>query len=180
MSMATARSMRETPYRHESERRTAERLQEEGTMPKDLAGLVRWYQIKAWEQTPAELHTSQVWRDRVAPYEDSQPVGASDTGALAYADDFRRLLENSPSEVDHQDAGTDGRVPYLRPVSSALSRMGRGKPLTVRVLLNLANNGFDWVALGEALSFPREMWEMYLKEALVCLWREHREFTRAG
>lgn len=150
-------------------------------MPKDLPALVRWYERKTWEQTPNELHSSQVWRDRVGVNEGVQPVGASDTGALAYGDEFRRLLENSPSEVDHQDAGVDGRVPYMRPISSALSRMARsGKPLSVRVLLSLASGGFDWLVLGDRMGFPREMWEMYLKEALICLWREHRDFTRAA
>lgn len=173
------RVLRETPYRREAEQRMTERMTEEGVMPKDVAGLVRWYERKTWEQTPIELHSSQVWRDRTNVNDTAQPVGASDSGALAYSDEFRRLLENSPSEVDHQDAGVDGRVPYMRSISAALSRMGRYKPVTTRILLRLAGSGFDWTVLGDTLGYPREVWEMYLKEALICLWLEHRDFTRA-
>lgn len=186
MSVAThdRRLLRETPYRRDSERRAQERMLEDGVMPKHIPGLIAWFQRKVFLETPDALHSGKVWSDHVSVEESQsgiQPVGSSDTGALAYAADFRRIIESSPSATDNRNPDESGRVAYFRPIAAALSRMHRnGKPLSARILMRVAAANFDWVQVGTTLGYPREIWDMYLKEALICLWMEHRDWARAA
>lgn len=185
-SPAIARAALERPYQREADARVVEIAERKATMPKDLGGLLQWFQLECSTETPDALHGSQVWRDRVtaAELEDGvNPVGASETGALAYADDFRRRIENGPSEVDHGDedaAVRSGRVYFKRPVQAALSRIARrGRPLMARHLQLLAWAGFDWRKRADASVMPLEIYEVYIRQALIELWREHRDWVRS-
>jgi hypothetical protein len=173
------------PHAHEHEASVAARAAQVATMPKDLDALLRWFEVEWSLEIPAELHGAQVWRDRVSAQEADHgltPVGASDTGALAYADEFRRRLENAPSEVDRQDPETtrSGRVFFRRPIAAAIARIARdGKPLMSRTLIAVGLAGFDWRGVADRGEWPHEMFEVYLREALIRLWREHREWVRS-
>ena len=166
-----ARRQIETPYALDHERSLARRMTA-GVMPKDLPGLLRWYEAQWSMETPDRLHVHAVWRDFVTQHEAAnglQSVGGSDSGAPAYAEPFRKRLENSPSEID-----PDGY--YMRPLASALARIARDrKPLMARTLLSVAMAGFDWRAVADRGSWAHEMFEVYIREALIRLWREHRE-----
>lgn len=171
LSTYTRRQHRLTPYARDH-RRSLERRMDVGVMPKDLNGLLRWFEEQWSLETPDALHARGVWRDRVSRGEAEQgitPVGGSDSGAPAYHEPFRRRLENSPSETDQ-----DGY--YVRPLASALSRIARnGKPLMTRTLLAVGMAGFDWRKVADHGHLPHEMFEVYVKEALIRLWRELRE-----
>jgi hypothetical protein len=110
-------------------------------MPKDLPGLLRWYADQCSNETPTGLHKHELWKDSRTQHEIEQgyhTVGGSELGSPAYNEDFRQRLENSPSQTDEEGY-------YVRPVASALARIGRhGKPLMARHLLLLASAGFDW------------------------------------
>lgn len=144
-------------------------------MPKDLRGLMAWYEEQWSLETPDRLHVHAVWKDRVTSHEQGegiQPVGGSDTGAPAYSEPFRKRLENSPSELD-----VDGY--YMRPLASALSRLGNGgHPLMARSLMSVAMAGFDWRAVADRGHWPHEMFEAFIREALIQLWRTHRDRGR--
>ena len=116
-----------TPYRRDHEASVQARM-ERAPMPKDLPGLLRWFADEWSPEIPDQLHTSAIWRDRVNAREAAEgikPLGGSLIGSLAYDDDFRRRLENGPSEVDHQDETDDGRVYFRRPLAAALARIAR-------------------------------------------------------
>lgn len=174
------RQLRETPYKADHDTRVTSLMEERGTMPKTLNGLLVWYARECFGEVPAELHTSQVWRDRVnlAEAENGvRPVGSSDTGALAYADDFRRTIENSPSEIDE-----DGY--YRRPIASALSRLARkrvpkGGSLMAARLIALARLGFDWQRQADNIGWHHDEMHVYMREALICLWNEYRAEPRS-
>lgn len=159
------------------------RMAQQAQMPKTLEGLIRWFQGEVKMEMPDNLHTQAIWRDRVSKVElraGQKPVGSSDTGSLAYDDEFRRILENGPSQVDLGDKTVDGRVYFVRPIAAAISRMGRnGHPLTARMLLRLSAAGFDERKVMPLYTTHREVWEVYLREALIRLWREYREWTRS-
>lgn len=159
------------PYAPDHERSLAQRM-ETGVMPKDLTGLVRWFEQQSSLETPDRLHVHAVWKDQATQHEREQgyrPVGGSDTGAPAYSEPFRKRLENSPSETDQ-----DGY--YMRPLASALSRIARrGYPLMARHLMMLASAGFDWRKRAGAIGWAPEEYEVYLAECLRRLWKEHRE-----
>lgn len=180
---AGARELRERPYQAEADQRVIELAADKGTMPKGLPALLEWYARACDNETPTALHGSQVWRDRLAGHElaaGQQPVGASDTGAPAYDDEFRRRLENGPSEIDRADHDTSGRVFFLRPVDAALARIERkGKPLMKQHLKLLASAGFDWRVRADRLGWAHEEYEVYIREALIMLWREFREWVRS-
>ena len=64
----------------------------------------------------------------------------------------------------------------MRPLASALARIARDrKPLMARTLLSVAMAGFDWRVVADRGSWAHEMFEVYIREALIRLWREHRE-----
>ena len=165
------RANRETPYRREHERSASQRM-ETGVMPKSLDGLLAWFAEQCSNESPDRLHVHAVWKDRVTQHEQEQgiqAVGGSDTGAPAYSEPFRKLIENAPSETDQ-----DGY--YLRPLASALSRIARrGNPLMARHLMLLAWAGFDWRKRAGAIGWADEEYEVYLREALIRLFREYRE-----
>lgn len=170
MSTQSRRAALETPFAREHEESQALRM-ETGVMPKDLPGLLRWFEAQVEAELPARLHLHAVWRDRVTRAEAEegvQPVGASDTGAPALAEPFRKQLENSPWETDQ-----DGY--YMRPVASAIARIGRRKPLLARHLTLLAAAGFDWRRRADALGWAHEEYELFITEVLIRLWREHRD-----
>jgi hypothetical protein len=179
------RDQLERPFRVDHELRNAELAVTRAAMPKDLPALLRWFEELWALEIPEELHSSAIWRDRVSPSElkaGVRPVGSSETGALAYADEFRRRLENGPSEVDGADPATagSGRVYYARPIAAALSRISRkGKPLMARTLIAIGLAGFDWRAVADRGSWPHEMFEVYARESLIRLWFEHREWVRS-
>lgn len=181
-SPAVARDLKERPYQREADARAVELAVAKATMPKDLHRLLQWFELECSAETPDALHSAQVWRDRVNPTElraGLTPVGASDTGALAFDDDFRRHLENGPSELDHRDDIVDGRRYYLRPVRAALSRIARrGRPLMARHLQLLAG-GFDWKKRADAIGWAHEEYEVYIREALIQLWLAHRVSARS-
>lgn len=155
------RAALERPYQSEHEQRQKERLDE--PPPTRLRDLLAWY-AGAWDQeVPIDLHKWEVWRDHGQHAE-----GGSHLGSPAYADQFRRYLENIDSELDE-----DGY--FMRPVHAALSRMHRRWPLTVQALYMLARSGMDWRALGERLHMADEMACLYVERALAMLHAEYRE-----
>lgn len=176
VSASSRRAQLLTPYAPEHERSLNRRM-ESGVMPKDLGSLLRWYEDQWSLETPDRLHVQAVWKDKVTLAEAEQgiqPVGGSDTGAPAYSETFRQRIENSPSQLDE-----DGY--YIRPLASALSRIGRGTqshraaPIMARVLMSVVNAGFDWCSVADRSGWHHEMFEVYLREALIRLWKEHRE-----
>lgn len=156
---------------------------DKGVMPKDLVGLMRWFEGTARMESPAKLHVDTVWVDRVNEYERErgiQPVGASYSGAPAYADDFRRVLENGPSELDRRDPSVEvsGQTYFRRPLAAAIARMARnGRPLTARILLSIVRSRFQWREVADQMKLDHEIFEMYLREALVLLWRDYKDWV---
>lgn len=186
-SAVAARAARERPYQREADERIVEIANAKTTMPKDLPGLLAEYEAACSSETPNDLHSSQVWRDRVSAGElesGVHPVGASESGALAYSDEFRRRIENSAAEVDHGDdeaAVASGRVYFMRPVQAALGRIARrGRPLMARHLQLLAWAGFDWRARADKIGWAHEEYEVYIREALITWWREQRDWVRSS
>jgi hypothetical protein len=169
-------------YRAEHERSVEQRVL---PMPKTLDGLLSWYQEQCALETPVDLHRRGVWSDRPSGQERTDgyhATGGSALGAPAYAEEFRRRLENGPSQVDEADTlrPTTGQTYFMRPVAAALSRMGRnGQPLMARHLLHLAAASFDWHARARTIGWAYEEYEVYLREALIRLWHEFREWVRA-
>jgi len=162
------------PYRRGHEASQEGRLST-GVRPKDLPGLLRWYEQACSDEMPDRDHVRGVWHDFVTPDEARRgikPVGGSQSGAPAYSEPFRKRIENTPSEVDQ-----DGY--YLRPIEAALSRIARaGQPLMSRHLQMLAWAGFDWRRRADLIGWAHEEYEVYIREALIHLWREYRERTR--
>lgn len=194
ISAYTRRQDRETPYRRDSEARNQERMAR--TMPKDLPGLLRWFEEELSHEMPDALHSGTVWRDRVTQHEAAQglkPVGASDTGAPGYDPRFQKLVQYAykkrtegavlgPTRVDVKDPeNTPSGIAYIEnPCEAALGRISRdGKPLMARHLQLLAWASFDWRKRADAIGWAYEEYEVYIREALIRLWREHREWVRS-
>jgi hypothetical protein len=133
---------------------------ERGPQPKGIAALVAWFREQCANEIPMTLHKPGVWRD----YGD-HAQGGSQLGSLPLGDAFRRLLENSPSELDE-----DGF--YVRPLRAALSRYSRQAPLTAMALYGLALVDGDWRRWATKRGYNYEIAERYLAKALEELWRE--------
>lgn len=171
---AMSRIDRDSPYRRDYEA-SVERGMERGRMPKTLGGLLRWMAEQWMLELPTALQVvEEPWHGRQERDKDGNPrwpselVGGSLLGTPKDKDPFRRLMENSPSEVDE-----DGS--YRRPMHAAIDRLSRRKPLMARNLAAVARAGWDWKSVGTRGGWPEEMYADYLTRALVVLWQEYRE-----
>ena len=103
-----------TPYAKEHERSLNRRM-ETGVMPKDLPGLLRWYEAQWSMETPDRLHVHSVWRDFVTQHE----AAISGRFRLRCAGLFRALpqaageqpIGDRPGRLLHAPAGL-GAGPY--------------------------------------------------------------------
>lgn len=169
-------------YRVEHERSVEAKVQ---PMPKSLEGLLAWYAEQCRLETPDDLHRRGVWSDRPSRAEQTdgyRAQGGSALGAPAYSEEFRRRLENGPSQIDEQDMlrPSTGQTYFMRPVAAALSRMARnGHPTMARHLMQLAAADFDWRARSRLIGWTYEEYEVYIRESLIRLWHEFREWVRA-
>ncbi len=132
----------------------------DGRPPRNLAAAIAWFREQCHNEVPTTLHKSGVWRDYGTNAE-----GGSALGSPALSEPFRRLLENSASELDQ-----DGF--YVRPLRAALSRMSRRHPLTARHLYRLALVDGDWKRHAANEGFHDEEMQVYLERALFLLWRD--------
>lgn len=152
---------------------TSVRIVANRPQPKGLERLTRWFFGEWRDELPDEIHKHEEWRDYVVAGESA--AGKVDgLGAPAYADDFRRYLENSPFETD-----PDGR--YVRPVHAAMARMaGRGgftgpteklaaAPFMARFLFRLATSA-DLTFAAASLGIPPQVTQVYAEQALFRLW----------
>lgn len=166
--MSTAREALDRPYAADHAASVASAM-EGGKMPKSLPGLLRWYEMAWWEEIPDRLHKREVWADhpdRREQREGYKAVGGSLIGTHAYAESFRRYLENAASETDE-----DGY--FTRPLHAAMAQMSReGRPLMARALFAVAQAGFDWGVIADRGGWAREMFGDYLHRALTLLWRD--------
>lgn len=141
---------------------------DKGRMPKDLAGLLRWY-AEVWDQElPDKTHIHEVWHDKTKPWESTKPVGGSLIGTYAFSEPFRRYIEDS-------DSATDPDGYFERPLHAALGRMARNDQWMARTLFAVAQAGMDWGSVADRLTWPRPMFGVYVREALICLWKEYTE-----
>jgi len=159
-------------------------MERAGKMPKSLSGLMLWFERQIREELPERLHKHEPWHDRVSGREACagiQPVGGSDTGAPAFAGDFRLYIEDSPSRLDYRDpASASGIMYYQRPMAATLARIARdGRPLMARTLLAVAAARFDWRVVADGGNWPHEMFEEYLRSALIRAWLQYRDWTEA-
>lgn len=151
-----------------------------GSMPRTLDGLLHWYTVAIEMEKPAILHSAAIWHTRQRYDDEGKPVvppeevGGSELGTRAWADAFRRTLENGPHELDD-----DGY--YVRPLASALARMRSGNrdrpacPLTVQRLIFLGFNPGEWRNLCDAMKLEEEGVAIYLHRALEMLWLIYRD-----
>ena len=151
---------RETPYRRDRER-SEERAMARGIMPKTLDGLIAWLMECESSEVPSELHKHEVWRDYGQHAE-----GGSHLGSPAYADGFRRILEDSPSTID-----ADGY--YLKPLRAALSRLRRRRAVWANHIDTLIRLEGAWRVWADKEHMHPEVAEGYLGTSLRELWREH-------
>ena len=165
-----------SPHAAEHEASLSARM-ERGRMPKSIECLLVWYLPLARDEVPERLHKAELWHDTVSIGERENgiaPSGGSLLGTPAWAGTMRLRLEASPSMTDE-----DGY--YRFPIEAALSRLSRRWPFMARALRALAKNGGDWRSLATAMSFPDEVMEVFVREALIRLWNGyHEQVVRAA
>lgn len=151
-----------------------------GAKPKGLAAYIRWFADRWSAEMPTEMHGMTVWIGRPAENIPPELVGGSHLGSPNLRDPFRRLMENSPFEVEY--AEYDGHVQldphYVRPVHAAIARVAHRRPIIARWLAALAHCGFDWKGLGTRRGWSDEETELFLEAALYILWRSFDEAPR--
>ena len=148
-------------------------------VPKNL---IAWFLCEYRAETPEDIHSPGLWRDRVSQGEERngiRPVGGSLLGSPRYEDLFRRMVEESPFQLEL--ASYDGqrdRVPhYAFPIRAALARLaGKGRPyeerpFMARVLHRTALRDGDWQGACASLGIPEPVRRIYVEAALGHLWR---------
>lgn len=136
-------------------------------MPKGIDALCAWLAEVSAEELPDRLHDRGVWRDHGAHAE-----GGSHLGSPVLHDDFRRFIEDSPSQLDE-----DG---YFRtPYRAMLSRLRRNHSVPAWHVSKLATLLADptsggWRRLGKQLLQHEQVAEIYLSEALRMAWIEYQ------
>lgn len=156
-----------------------------GAKPKGLHAYLRWFEDRWTAEMPDSMHglgtfvgmpdrpdrESTLWAKHSTP---EQLAGGSHLGSPNIRDPFRRLMENSPSEVEY--ASYDGNIQvdphYVRPVRAAIARLSSSRPIVARWLSALAYAGFDWRGLVTRRGWSLEEGELYLEAAMYLLWRE--------
>ena len=168
-----ARHDREHPHRAEHEA-SRERSASRGVRPKGMAALLRWFLSEWTAEVPDAIHGGELWRG-VPGRNESPPkdlLGGSLLGTLAYADPFRRFIENRPGEVD-----ADGF--YVRPMRAAVADLaGRDENADswywARYLWMLGCNAGDWLAVGERAMVPYPLARLVAEELLQKVWTRWR------
>jgi hypothetical protein len=154
----------ELPYKDERARSIEARMVSKGVQPKGLDQLLAWFRDLIADEVPVALHKRGLWYDH-----GQDASGGSKLGTPAWSDPFRRFIEG----VDHPSALNDDGF-YLWPLRAALSRMDRDrKPLTARMLFQLALLGGDWHRLADQMCYPIEIMELTIERALMHCWREY-------
>ena len=156
-------TLRAQPFEAEHRSSVARQM----AQPKGLGPLLAWF-LREWSaEVPTSVHMRGVWHDHVGLTEDRRSVGGSLIGSPALASDFRRYIENSPSEIDQ-----DGW--YARPVHRALASMtGRNanSVFMARFLFALARAAGDVDAAAQSFGIPPEVAPVYAEAAMFRLWR---------
>ena len=143
-----------------------------GRTPRTLGEYLTWFGDRWRAEMPTQIHGAGVWRDFVPAGEAG--VGGSVLGTTRYHDPFRRLLENSPYEVEYAvyDNSTQTEPHYVRPIHAAIARISTRRPRVALWLSALAGSDFDWVSLVERRGWQRDEGEVFLEAACYLLFRE--------
>lgn len=180
-SQSRALADRDSPYRDGHWSSVDARNRRRSEPPERIDALVAWCKREYENEIPDALHGSNMWvdhYDRGEREKGVQLVGSSDTGALAYTEQFRRILEADPHSTNR-----DGDLDL--PFASALESMRKGRRhghATIKALILMAH--FDWRSMvgkpytGRLPDHSRfvvrpmdeEVLEVFLKDALTALW----------
>jgi hypothetical protein len=149
---------------------------EKGREPRDLRGLLRWYQAEVEAEVPDRLHTRGVWRDWGQDAE-----GGSHLGTPTFSDPFRRFIEGNPFEVAYAtQGGTEELTPHFaRPMQAALAVVAGHDERSLYYqraifLYRLAWSGFQYRAVCAYLGLPEWTWEWVTEQALRLLWDRYQ------
>jgi len=168
-----ARAALESPHRPEyeaSERRAMSR----GIRPKSLGGLMSWFLAEWQRELPDRMHVHSVWRGYASANETPPPghLGGSLSGAPAWTDPFRRLLENRPGELDR-----DGY--FIRPMRAAIAHIaGRDArsdgAYCALYLWSLGCAGGDWRGVAAGARVPWAVQGVVTEHVLGMAWAHWR------
>ena len=149
--------------------------------PKDL---LAWYLAEYRDELPERLHGRGVWADRATEHEREagiRPTGGSLLGTPAYAEGFRRLLEDHPKAIEYaeHDGQRTSEGHYRTPLRAALADLAGHRrseadfPFMARFLYRLAYLDGDWQRAASSLGVRREVARVYMHAALYQLWRRY-------
>ena len=175
----SARLELESPHRREHDA-SRERLMSHGLRPRGIGQYINWLLTEWAREMPDRIHAGGVWRSRPGNGETiaSGLQGGSALGAPAWADPFRRYIENRPGETDQ-----DGF--YVRPIHAALSEMAGRNPHSnewywARFLVALASSGGDWQGVAYRSGIPPQLAQITIESLLYRLWSRWREGPDKG
>lgn len=167
--------------------------------PRGLYELLAWFRARFTEEVPDAIHGAALWRDYASRSEPRyRPQGGSLLGTPADDDGFRRLLYNSPKELEVSEydghKAREGDEHFARPMRAALFRVGPlircerhgGTIVNVKkecdndershraaFLFRVAASGFDWYAPSLSLGVPPHAARVYAEDALFVLWKTY-------
>jgi len=171
------RRYRDVPYAGEH----SASLTKKAAPPKNL---LAWFVEAFRAEMPEQIHTSDVWRDRVSGDEAKngvKAVGGSLLGSPRTDDTFRRYIEDSPftTEIAEYEGHKDRDAHYAFPLRAALVRLaGRGRATDPYVfmaltLYRIALRDGDYQGACASLGICEPVREVYIGEALRRLWTKY-------
>lgn len=161
----------------------AERIRRYDATPRGLHELLKWFRLRFTEEMPEDIHGAALWHDFVSRPEAKaglQPEGGSLLGTPAWDDGFRRLLENSPRELEVSSFdGSKARAGdehYARPMRAAIANVSGGdeaRRKRAEYLLRVAASGFDWYKPALKMGIPSWAAAVYAEDSLFVLYRTY-------
>lgn len=161
----------------------AERIRRYDATPRGLHALLAWFRERFTEEMPEDIHGAALWHDYVSRTEAKQgvqPQGGSLLGTPAWDDGFRRLMENSPKELEVSSFdGSKARAGdehYARPMRAAIANVSgadENRSKRTEYLLRVAASGFDWYGPAIKMGIPSFAAAVYAEDALFVLYRTY-------
>lgn len=168
--------------------RVAPKREKVEATPRGLHELLRWFRERFTEEMPEDIHGAALWHDYVSRTEAKagvQPEGGSLLGTPAWDDGFRRLMENSPKELEVSrfdgNSARDGDEHYARPMRAAIANVSGGEEARrkrAEYLLRVAASGFDWYQPAVKMGIPSFAAAVYAEDALFVLYRTYSVVPR--
>lgn len=156
--------------------------------PRGLHELLKWFRQRFTEEMPEDIHGAALWHDFVSRIEAKagvQPDGGSLLGTPAWDDGFRRLMENSPRELEVSsfdgNKARAGDEHYARPMRAAIANVSGGEESRrkrAEFLLRVAASGFDWYQPAVKMGIPSFAAAVYAEDALFVLYRTYSVVPR--